>query len=97
MQYINDFIAKLKIGERLANLGGWIGLILIHGSTIPTLYSVMKSEAVMLPPLNMVLLIWTGLFLFFIRSAIIRDNLYLISNGIGFFLQTIMLAVIVYQ
>ena len=74
---------------------GWIGLILIHGSTVPATYLAIKGEPTVLPPLSMVVLIWSGLLLFFIRSAIMKDKLYMLSNGIGFFLQSIMLAFLV--
>jgi uncharacterized protein with PQ loop repeat len=80
-----------KFGE----VCGWIGLILIHGSTLPSTYSAIKGEATVLPPLSMVILVWSGLLLFFIRSAITKDKLYMISNGVGFFLQSIMLALLV--
>jgi hypothetical protein len=80
-----------KFGE----VCGWLGLILIHGSTLPATYLAIKGEATVLPPLSMVILIWSGLLLFFIRSAITKDKLYMISNGIGFFMQSIMLALLV--
>jgi hypothetical protein len=80
-----------KFGE----VCGWFGLILIHGSTLPSTYLAIKGEATVLPPLSMVILVWSGLLLFFIRSAITKDKLYMISNGVGFFLQSIMLALLV--
>jgi len=80
-----------KFGE----VCGWLGLILIHGSTLPATYSAFKGEATVLPPLSMVVLVWSGLLLFFIRSAITKDKLYMISNGVGFFIQSIMLALLV--
>jgi hypothetical protein len=76
---------------------GWIGLVLIHGSTIPITLAALAGQAVLLPPISMILLIWSGLFLFFIRSAIQQDRLYMLSNGIGFFLQSIMLAFLVFK
>lgn len=83
------------IVRQFGEICGWIGLILIHGSTVPVTYLAIKGEAVMLPPLSMVILIWSGLLLFFIRSAIMKDKLYMISNGIGFFMQSVMLAMLV--
>ena len=83
------------IVRQFGEICGWIGLIMIHGSTVPVTYLAIKGEAVMLPPLSMVILIWTGLLLFFIRSAIMKDKLYMISNGVGFFMQSVMLAMLV--
>ena len=83
--------------KRLAEIGGWIGMVLIHGATIPTSISVIMGWASDLPPLDMVLLIWSGLFLFFIRALARIDWLYLVSNAVGFFLQSVLLAIILYQ
>ncbi len=81
--------------DKFGEVCGWLGLILIHGSTLPSTYFAIKGEATVLPPLSMVILVWSGLLLFFIRSAITKDKLYMISNGVGFFLQSIMLALLV--
>jgi len=83
--------------KRLAEIGGWLGMVLIHGATIPTSISVIMGWSSDLPPLDMVLLIWSGLFLFFIRALARVDWLYLVSNAVGFFLQSLLLAIILYQ
>tara|TARA_Y100000593_G_scaffold34133_1_gene67031 strand:+ start:718 stop:975 length:258 start_codon:yes stop_codon:yes gene_type:complete len=83
--------------KRLAEIGGWLGMVLIHGATIPTSVSVIMGWSSDLPPLDMVLLIWSGLFLFFIRALARIDWLYLVSNAVGFFLQSLLLAIIIYQ
>ena len=83
--------------KRLAEIGGWVGMVLIHGATIPTSVSVIMGWSSDLPPLDMVLLIWSGLFLFFIRALARIDWLFLVSNAVGFFLQSVLLAIILYQ
>ena len=83
--------------KRLEEIGGWVGMVLIHGATIPTSVSVIMGWSSDLPPLDMVLLIWSGLFLFFIRALARIDWLYLVSNAVGFFLQSVLLAIILYQ
>ena len=50
-----------------------------------------------LPPIEMVLLVWTGLFLFLIRAVGNNDKLYIISNAVGFFFNTVLLAIIVFK
>tara|TARA_B100000287_G_scaffold59635_1_gene52289 strand:- start:263 stop:529 length:267 start_codon:yes stop_codon:yes gene_type:complete len=82
--------------KKVSEFGGWIGMILIHGATIPTTMSVILGYSSELPPLSMVLLVWTGLFLFLLRAIVIKDTLYIVSNAIGFFFNTILLALIVY-
>tara|TARA_B100000085_G_C18420349_1_gene462411 strand:+ start:523 stop:789 length:267 start_codon:yes stop_codon:yes gene_type:complete len=82
--------------KKVSEFGGWIGMILIHGATIPTTMSVILGYSSELPPLSMVLLVWTGLFLFLLRAIVVKDTLYIVSNAIGFFFNTILLALIVY-
>ena len=83
--------------KQLAEIGGWLGMVLIHEATIPTSVSVIMGWSSDLPPLDMVLLIWSGLFLFFIRALARFDWLYLVSNAVGFMLQSMLLAIILYQ
>ena len=82
--------------NKLAEIGGWIGMVLIHGATIPTSLSVIMGWSSDLPPLDMVLMIWAGLALFFLRAIARVDWLYLVSNAIGFILNSILLAIIVF-
>ena len=72
-------------------------MVLIHGATIPTSVSVIMGWSSDLPPLDRVLLIWSGLFLFFLRALARIDWLYLVSNAVGFFMQSLLLAIIIYQ
>ena len=82
--------------KTISEIGGWIGMILIHGATVPTTMSVILGYSSELPPLNMVLLVWSGLFLFLLRAVVAKDTLYIVSKAIGFFFNTILLALIVY-
>lgn len=71
-------------------------MCLIHGSTIPTTLSLVLGFSNNLPPLSMVLLVWTGLGLFLFNAIKQHNTLYIASNSIGFFLNTILLALIVF-
>ena len=82
--------------KTISEIGGWIGMILIHGATVPTTMSVILGYSSELPPLSMVLLVWSGLFLFLLRAVVAKDTLYIVSNVIGFFFNTILLTLIVY-
>lgn len=85
-----------KTTERNAELGGYLGMVLIHAATLPTSIGVLMGWTDKLPPLSMVLLVWLGLILFFVRALVRFDWLYLISNGIGFIANSILLILIVY-
>lgn len=80
-----------------AEIAGYIGMILIHMSTIPPIIKVLMGISTNLPPIEMVLMVMTGLLLFLIRAAANKDILYIISNGIGFFFNSMLMAMIVYK
>ena len=84
-------IVKIDITEAC----GWIGMVLIHAATLPTSLSVILGYSDRLPPLSMVLMVWSGLFLFLIRALGRNDKLYIISNAVGFFFNSVLLALIV--
>jgi hypothetical protein len=50
-----------------------------------------------LPPLNFILLVWLGLFLFLVRAIYAKDTLYIVSNAIGFALNTLLLSLIAFN
>ncbi len=86
-----------KIREmRPAELGGWIGMCLIHGATVPVTVSNILGWSDKLPPLSMILLVWSGLALFLWRAIDRKDTLYTVSNAVGFVLNSILLALIVF-
>jgi hypothetical protein len=87
-----DYIMSMK--NKLAEIGGWIGMVLIHGATIPTSLAVIMGWSDHLPPIDMIIMVWVGLLLFFFRALARFDWLYLVSNAIGFTLNTIILALI---
>ena len=79
-----------------AELGGWVGMCLIHGATIPVTVSNIMGWSDQLPPLSMVLLVWGGLALFLWRAIDRNDVLYIVSNAVGFVLNSVLLALIVF-
>ena len=78
-------------------LCGWLGMILVQSSTLPATIGRILGYSSQLPPLSMVLLCWSGLFLYFIRAFYQKDTLYMVSNGFGFFVNSILLALIVFK
>jgi len=89
------------IRENISHLSaetlGWVGVILIHLATIPTLVAVLTGLTEKLPPVDLVLLMWGGLFMFFVRSVIAKDLLNIITIGFGFFVQATLMALIIYK
>jgi hypothetical protein len=88
---------KENIGHLSAETLGWVAVILVHLATIPTLVAVLTGLTEKLPPVDIVVLMWLGLFMFFIRSVISRDLLNIITIGFGFFVQAILMALIIFK
>jgi hypothetical protein len=76
---------------------GWIAVILIHLATIPTLIAILTGLTEKTPPVDLVLATWAGLFLFFIKAAISRDLLNVITIGLGFVVQAAIMALILFK
>ena len=80
--------------QKISEFGGWIGMILIQSSTIPVSISIIRGNAERIPPIDMTVMIWVGLFFFLLRAIANKDNLYIVSNSVGFFFQTILLSIL---
>ena len=86
-----------NIGHLSAETLGWIAVILVHMATIPTLVAVLTGLTEKLPPVDLVGLIWLGLFFFFVRSVIAKDLLNIITIGFGFFVQAMLCALFIFK
>jgi hypothetical protein len=84
-------ITQMSWAER----AGWLGMVSIHGATMPVTIRNIAGWSNELPPFSMVFLVWLGLALFLWRAVERKDVLYIVSNAIGFFLNSILLALIV--
>jgi len=76
---------------------GWVAVILLHLATVPTMVAVLTGLTEKMPPVDMVLFSWTGLFCFFIKATIQKDLLNIVTIGFGFFVQAALLALIVFK
>jgi len=76
---------------------GWVAIILLHLATIPTMIAILTGLTEKMPPVDMVLFSWAGLFAFFLKATIQKDLLNIVTIGFGFFVQAAMLALIVFK
>jgi len=76
---------------------GWIAVILMHLATIPTMVAVMTGLTEKMPPVDMVLFSWVGLFCFFMKATIQKDILNIVTIGFGFFIQACLMALIIFK
>ena len=76
---------------------GWIAVVLMHLATIPTMIAVLTGLTEKMPPVDLVLFVWAGLFALFIKATIQKDLLNIVTIGFGFFVQAAILALIVFK
>ena len=76
---------------------GWLAILFIHGATIPALLALMTGITDYPPPVDVVLMIWTGLLLLFAKAAVQKDMLSIFTIGIGFVVQAVMMMLIFFK
>ncbi len=93
---LRDFFNN-KLKPSTAESIGWIGLVLLLASLIPTFLAVMAGVTDKLPPIDLVLFIWAALVTFFIRAAILKDTVVVLTVGVGFMVNAVFMALILFK
>ena len=88
---------KNNLTQATAETIAWVGVLLIHAATIPTMIALMTGLSDKTPPIELVLFIWGGLALFFVRAAILKDMLNVITIGFGFLVHAVMLSLVMFK
>ena len=76
---------------------GWLAVVLIHSATVPTLLALLTGLSDNVPNLDIVLFMWAGLVLLFMRAVVLRDVLNIITIGVGFITQAVLMAMILFK
>jgi hypothetical protein len=76
---------------------GWLAAIVLHCSTVPSLLALMTGLTDRLPSVDIILFIWAGLVLLFARAVVLKDQLNIITIGIGFIAQSVLMAFILFK
>jgi hypothetical protein len=96
LQGIKTFIQE-KFSHISAETLGWLAAIVLHAATVPSLLAVMAGLTDRLPGVDLVLLVWAGLSLMFVKAAVQKDMLNLVTIGFGFIVQATMMALIFFK
>jgi hypothetical protein len=96
MTKFKDFIQN-KVSHISAETFGWLAAIVLHASTVPSLLAVMSGLTDRLPAVDLVLLVWAGLSLMFIKAAVQKDMLNVVTIGFGFIIQAVLMALIFFK
>ena len=103
LENISSFRSKIKyffehkLRPSTAESIGWLGIVLLHASLIPTFLAIMAGITDKMPPIDLVLFMWAALVLFFVRSAILKDTVNLLTIGAGFIVNAVFLALILFK
>ena len=76
---------------------GWLAAIALHAATIPTLLALLTGLTDSTPSVDIVLFMWLGLVLLFGRAVILKDLLNIVTIGIGFVVQAVLMALILFK
>ena len=90
--WIVEYFAKIS-----ADTLGWVAIMAIHASTIPSLLALLTGLSDRTPGLDMILLMWLGLVLLFGRAVILKDMLNIITISLGFIVQAVIMALILFK
>jgi hypothetical protein len=91
-KWVVDHVAPIS-----AETLNWIGIVLIHSATIPSLLAVMTGLSDRMPPIDMVLLLWAGLVALFMQAAVLNNRLQIVTISVGFLLQSVLMALIFFR
>ena len=76
---------------------GWLAVVILHSATLPSLLAYSHGFSNDPLPIDMVLLLWTGLMLLFVKAVIRKDMLNIITIGSGFAVQAGIMALTLFK
>lgn len=89
------FLDHLK--KLTADTLGWMAAIVLHLSTVPSMLALMSGLADKPPNIDLVLFIYASLVLLFGRAVLLKDQLNIVTIGIGFIGQSVLMAFILFK
>ena len=93
---VREFVAT-SLARNSADTLGWLAAILLHAATVPTMLALITGLSDRPPSLDLVLFMWSALVLLFLRAIVLRDNLNIITIGLGFIVQAVMMALVLFK
>jgi hypothetical protein len=85
------------LGKVSSHTLGWITIVLLHFSAIPTLLAVLFAQGDKLPPVDLMIFIWSALITLFFKSLIEKNFLYIATICLGFAAQTVIMSLILFK
>lgn len=97
--FFSTLYVDFKNSIRQVTIDGinWTALIALHAVTIPSLLALMTDMTDVTPPIDMVIILWAAMGLFYIKSILEKNVVSLIIIGIGFIMQSVIMALIFFK
>jgi len=99
VNFVNKLWVEFKSSIRQVSIDGigWTGLIALHAVTIPSLFGLMTGLTDNTPPIDMVIILWAAMALFYIKAILERNVVSLVIIGLGFIMQSILMALVFFK
>jgi hypothetical protein len=85
------------LGRITGNTLGWITIVLLHLASVPTLLAVLLAQSDKLPPVDLMIFVWSALVALFFKSLIEKNFAYIATICLGFAAQTLMMGLILFR
>lgn len=96
MEAIRDFVTQ-SLAKLSADTLGWLAAVVLHCATLPSFLALMTGLSDKTPSLDVVMFVWGGLVLLFLRAVVLKDILNIITVGMGFIVQAVFMALILFK
>ncbi|NBR62501.1 MAG: hypothetical protein EBT86_12900, partial [Actinobacteria bacterium] len=93
---ILHFITE-HLGNVSAHTLGWLMIIMLHLSSVPTLLAVLTNQSDRMPPVDIMLFVWGALIAVFFKSLFEKNFLYIATICLGFCGQTVLMSLILFK
>lgn len=88
---------KMQLHNSSITVLEWIAIVMIHIACVPSTLAFINGLTSIMPSLDVILFLWTGLAVYLIKSFVENNRLMVITNAIAFFLQALLLALVIYK
>lgn len=76
---------------------GWTAMIALQAVTIPNLLGLMSGLTDNTPPIDMVVILWAALGLFYVKALLQKDIINIAIIGLGFLAQSVLMALVFFK
>jgi len=99
VNFVDKLWVEFKASIRQVSIDGigWTGLIALHAVTIPSLFGLMTGLTDNTPPIDMVIILWAAMALFYIKAILEKNVISLVIIGLGFIMQSILMALVFFK